>query len=165
MEVTMMRPSSPSTLVRGAVAGAAAFLIGCSDPTGPVELAPTYRDVAFSSHVVDETETHLILGLSQVLELQDEWTAVRRTYVRRVDKATLEETIEEYVLPMVYELHGDRLRTSPVFCRAQVCPLILLPDPPDYLVRDGGQALIELTAPDERRTYTPFVVTGAVRED
>lgn len=152
-------------LARSVVVAAVALALGCSDPTGPVSLREVYAADDFADAVLYEDATHRIIGLSSFLELDGAGQAVLRSHSRYVEKATLDESIVEDVLQMTYTLDGDRLRTGSMPCPHESCPLSLVADPPDYLVRDGGQRLVELSSSDGRRTFTAVIVTASMLEE
>lgn len=126
------------------LAGAAA---GCSEPLAPESVLGVYR--AEGEFLREETPVVIREMISQTVTVDAERVTRVMRYLETA-KSTNESRVLEYVRTMTYRIDGGRLRTEWV-CGEDECISILLPArTPDFLVLNGGEALIELAEPGGR---------------
>jgi hypothetical protein len=122
---------------------AIALAAACSEPLGPTALVGEYEDRAFTS-VVERAGNLVFEGLSATLMVESGGTLTRRTVYRETNVDTQQSVIRDYTQPMTYVVEGTRLRTSMLPCPVNMaCAAVLVPTP-DFLIVDGGAALVAL---------------------
>lgn len=123
------------------VAVTLAALSACSEPFAPESIAGIYEVRGFDKVDV-QVERHWLHGSSATLVLGVDGYGMRIIQVVQTDVETGEVRLVVHEEPLTYVIDGMRLVTSSTHDCPGGCSSV--PDPIDYRILPGGQALKEI---------------------